>query len=92
VVAVEDNKKVASMLYKFAHAFLAIGIVLVIAFSALVGWDLHNMGLLTGIGFMLGSLFIYTIATVLNAVFSFEKNLKAVKQQLNENNVRPLWK
>lgn len=92
VVAVDDNKKVTSMLFKFSHSFLAIGFVIVMVSLFLVGWNFNNIGMLTGFGFILSSVFLYIISGALNAVFSFEKNLEAVKRQINDPKVRPLWK
>ena len=92
VVTMDDNKKIASMLIKFAHAFLAIGALLIVAFTLLVGWHIEHIGLLTGIGFVFGSGVLYIISIVSNAVFAFEENLKAVHNKLNDNKARPLWK
>jgi len=87
-----DNSKMISMLFKFSHVFLGIGIVIVALSVVLIGWEFNSMGLLTGFGFILGSVFLYVITGALTALFSYESNLKAVHARLDDNNVRTLWK
>ena len=87
-----DNQRMVSMLFKFSHTFLAIGAVIVAISVVLIGWNFNSMILLTGFGFVLGSLFLYIITGALTALFSYETNLKAVQNRINENKVRTLWK
>ncbi|MGV3488006.1 MAG: hypothetical protein ACO1OC_05420 [Tuberibacillus sp.] len=87
-----DNKKMTSMLFRFSHAFLIIGFIIVFVSVILIGWNFNSIALLTGFGFVLASLFLYTITGALTALFSYETNLKAVHNRLNDQNVRTIWK
>jgi len=93
VLNMNENAKMTNMLFKFSHAFLIIGIVIVFVSVILIGWNFNSMALLTGFGFILGSVFLYFITGALVAIFSYETNLKLVQHRLkNTNKVYTLWK
>lgn len=62
----QEGKRVFSLMHLFAWSTLAIGLVLCL-------WNVNhfsdaNMTLMLGIGFLVGSVFIYTIGTAINLV------------------------